>query len=142
MIQQIIDSAKDELATQFRKRGLSAEQSKEAIALAKETIQVKLIDQLNDAEGLANLLKSQTLAKSILVKSISSEFASKISTKMGSHYELMADGAANYAIPLIIAKVGNHVTVNGLNGVGLSKQLQERAHNPLKSFSKTFLNFF
>ncbi len=139
MIQQIIDSAKDELDTQFRKRGLSATQSKEAITLARETVQIKLVDQLNDAEGLVNLLRSQTLAKSNMVKDMTTDFASKMSTKMGGHYELMANGTANYAIPLIISKVSNHVSVNGLNGEGLSKQLQGRS---LKSFSKSFLNFF
>jgi hypothetical protein len=142
MLQQIIDSTKDELDMQFRKRGLSAAQSKEAITLAKETVQVKLVDQLNDAEGLVTLLKSQTLAKSVLVKNITTDFATKMSNKMGGNFGLMADGTANYAIPLIIAKVSNYVSVKGLDGESLSKQLQGRSHNPLKSFRKTILNFF
>lgn len=142
MIQHIIDTTKTELDTQFRKRGLSAAQSKEAIAIAKETVQAKLVDQLKDAEGLVNLLKSQTLAKSAMVKSMTTDFAAKIATKMGGHYELMADGAANYAIPFIVAKVSNHVSANGLNGDGLSRQLQNKSLNPFKSFSKGLLKFF
>jgi hypothetical protein len=142
MIKQIIDSTKEELDAQFRKRGLSPAQSKEVIALAKETIHGKLINQLNDAEGLVNLLRSQTVEKSNMVKSMTTEFASKISGKMGGHYELMADGAANYAIPLIIGKVSNHISANGLDGISFSRQLQGGLGNPFKSFSKKILGKF
>ncbi len=139
MIQQIIDASKHELNEQLQQRGLSESQSKEAIGMAKEIIQGKLISQLSDATGLVTLLgKSQALATSTVVKNMMRDFAIKMIIKFGCS-DLTAKGVANYAIPLLMRKIGNQVSEKGLNGNSLSKQLQGSS---LKFFGKGILNFF
>jgi hypothetical protein len=143
MIQHIVNSTKDELNGQLRKRGLSANQSKDAMAMAKEIIQGSLVEQSKNAEELVTLLKSGTMLKSVMVKNMIDEFATKMSSKLGQSHELMAIGAANYIITLLISKVSNHVSTTGLDANGLLKQLKSGSMNPFKSFGKNvFANFF
>jgi hypothetical protein len=142
MLQHIIDSSKDELSGQFQQRGLSAIQSKDALGMVKKIIQDKLTSRLSDSDGLINLLRSrQTLTASTLVKNMTTDFASKMSIKFGCN-AVMAKGAADYAVPLLIGKVSSHVSATGLKAANLSRLLHGGSIYQLKSFSKGILGKF
>lgn len=139
MIDQILNSVKGELGSKLISLGLPESKTNGAIKLARETVQNQLQGQVagGNIEGLVNLFGGKPpLDQSSLVKTMISDYGTKIITKLGVS-DSTARSVAGFIIPFVMSRVSNQVAGSGEAGilklVGKSNPLSK-----IKSISSMF----
>ncbi|MCB0493485.1 MAG: hypothetical protein KDC93_13845 [Cyclobacteriaceae bacterium] len=139
MIDQIINNVKGELGSKLISLGLPESKTNGAIKLAKETVQSQLQGQVSggNIQGLLSLFSGKPpLDQSSLVKSMVSDYGTKMITKLGVS-DTIAKSVSSFIIPFVMSRVSNQVAGSGEAGmlklIGKSNPLSK-----IKSLSNMF----
>ncbi len=98
MVDQIIESKKDELHIELMHRGLTKDQAKSVLKIAKNVLQ-KRFSNVGDFENIREMMSAKyKQGQNQLVIDLAHDLATHVTNKMGNQFELKAVACSHYIV--------------------------------------------